>query len=185
MSEKQYTLVIVGIIAFVVICLLAAWVAAWKRKIDARSTRPAFEAWLAEHDYVPDHLSYAEGTGIALKNGIDRFIVLHHGVIRSCYLRDISAIASYVLDGASGGVPGGSFLCGRALGYSLVASIISPYKPPVAQRTYKCYENPVFVLDISLKGIHHPIRIVLETENQMQEWEERLRAYARGIFAPQ
>lgn len=153
MSDTLINLVVVAIVVGTVVLALYTYLTNKKRQAGSQFNETSFRAWMTAQNFAPDYVSWFGGTGLAFKNEEGRFVLQSKGAVRFYPLADITAVKTYQTTASS-----------RPLG--------------AAPGVVEVKQFQLFNIDLSLKNIAEPVRILVKDENDMQQWEQRLKTAA-------
>ena len=153
MSDTVINLVVILILIGTIALALFTYLTNKKRKSGSQANEQIFKSGLLAQHFSPDHLSWFGGTGMATKQGDNRLALYSKGNIQLYPFSDIVAISTSQTTANA-----------RPLGAA----------PGVVEiKTFQ-----LFNIDISLKNVATPIRILVANEDLMHQWEQRLKASA-------
>ncbi len=155
MSNTLINLLVIVIVVSTIALALYTYIANKKRQSGSQSNEKQFRAWLLAQSFEPEHFSFYAGTGIAMKAGDQRVAVQTREGAQFYSLSDVTALQAHQTTATA-----------RPLG--------------AAPGVVEIRQFQRFNLDMSLKNVAAPIRILLENEDRMLQWEQRLKS-AAGI----
>ena len=151
MSNTFVNIIVIGLTGFTLFLAVYAYVSARKRKSGAQSASKAFETWMAAQNFVPDHSSSFGGTGIAFRNQDQRLALQSKDVIKFYEPAELLSLRTY-----------SSTVSSRPLG--------------AAPGVVEVKQIEIFNLDIAIKTLADPLRVIFESEDEMRQWEQRIGA---------
>jgi hypothetical protein len=153
MTDTLVNLVVIVIIVGTVLLALYTYFSSRKNQSSSDAAEKAFSKWISTQSFTPSHASCFGGTGIAMKDGDNRLVLQSRGKVNFYSFNDVTAIKTFQTTASS-----------RPLGAA----------PGVVEVT----KFQLFNIDITIKNIANPVRILVKNEEEMQQWELRLRAAA-------
>ena len=153
MSNTLINLLVIVLVIGTIALAVFTYLTNKKRKAGSQLSDQTFRNCLQAQNFSPDHLAWFGGTGIAMKDGDARVAVHNKGKAQFYPLSNIATISTQQTTASP-----------RPLGAA----------PGVVEiKTFQ-----IFHLDLSFKNGGDPVKILLEDEARMQEWETRLKTAA-------
>ena len=153
MSNTLINLLVIVLVIGTIALALFTYLTNKKRKAASQANDQTFRNWLQAQNFSPDYLSWFGGTGIAMQDGDPRLAVHSKGKAQFYPLSNIATISTQQTTASP-----------RPLGAA----------PGVVEiKTFQ-----IFHLDFSLKNGGDPVKVLLEDEASMQQWQTRLKAVA-------
>lgn len=154
MSNTLINLLVIVIVLGTVALAIFTYLTNKKRKSGSLSNENTFKNWMAAQNFVPEHLSLFGGTGIAIKDGEDRVALQSRSILQFYPFSDITAIRAHQTTASA-----------RPLG--------------AAPGVVEVKQFQLFNIDISIKNVADPVKILVENADLMQQWEQRLKTAAK------
>lgn len=150
MSSTLINLVVIAIVIGTVALAIFTYITNKRRQASTQSSEKDFRDWLFAQQFAPDHFTSFSGTGVAIKHGESRIALQSRGTCMFYPLADVRDIKSVQTTTTA-----------RPLG--------------AAPGVVEVREFTLFILELHLENVAVPIRILLQDEKEMLQWEQYLK----------